>query len=360
MSCPRSARRCSRRSDARGDSLVAVRTVLGDIAPADAGVTLTHEHIRYAYQGCEFDHNNVWNFDTVAAEVGSAVRTMAREYGVRTMVDLTPPDLGRHPELLAEVGRRSGAHIIATTGFYAEGMGIGFYWRRKSVDYIAETIVRDLTEGMVYDNRLTPYRAGVIKVASGAMAETPPGPNGLRIGPYEERVMRAAGRAQKKTGAPIGTHTQPADYKCTNPGIEMLDLLEEEGADPGKVMMGHVFIKPQFEQLKALCARGAILQIDHIGIPWMHPSAEVLDEQIATLVCRLADAGYLGQLVFSYDRFFSHGRGPITEEEPDQDNTRVPLGYLFDSFAPRLARKGFGKAELQKVLVDNPSRILAF
>ena len=84
------------------------------------------------------------------------------------------------------------------------------------------------------------------------------------------------------------------------------------------------------------------------------------DEELAVHICKLADKGYLGQLVFSYDRFFSHGRGPITAEEPDQDNTRVPLGYLFDSFAPRLAKKGFGKAELHKVLVDNPRRILAF
>ena len=59
--------------------------------------------------------------------------------------------------------------------------------------------------------------------------------------------------------------------------------------------------------------------------------------------------------MFSYDRFFSHGRGPITGEEPDQDNTRVPVGYLFESFAPRLAKKGFGKAELHKVLVENPA-----
>ena len=338
----------------------AIRTVLGDIPPAQAGITLTHEHVRYAYQGCEFDHNNVWDFETVASEVGEAVRGMAKDYGVRTMVDLTPPDIGRHPALLAEVSRRSGAHIIATTGFYAEGMGIGFYWRRKDIDYIAEVLVRDLTEGMVYDNRLTPYKAGIIKVASGGMAETPPGPNGLRIGPYEERVMKAAARAQRKTGAPIGTHTQPADYKATNPGLEMLDILEKEGADSGKVMMGHAFIKPQLDQLKAMCKRGMVLQIDHIGIPWMAPSADVLDEQIATLVCQLADAGYLDNLVFSYDRFFSHGRGPITPEEPDQDNTRVPVGYLFEKFAPRLASKGFGKAELQKVLVDNPSRILAF
>src|SRR5258708_5677468 len=342
--------------------MAVIRTVLGDISPDDAGVTLTHEHVRYAYQGCEFDHNNVWDLNTVAEEVGRSVHAMVSDYGVKTMVDLTPPDIGRHPELLAAVSRRSGAHIVATTGFYAERMGIGFYWRRKSVDYIAETIVRDLTEGMVYDNKLTPYRAGVIKVATGGMGpgETPVDASGRRIGPVEERGIRAAARAPQETGAPIRPHTQPADYGATNPGIEMLDILEHEGADPGKVMLGHVFIKPRFEQVRELCQRGAVLQIDHIGIPWMHDTAEQLDEEMAVLICRLADLGYLRQLLFSYDRFFSHGRGPITAEEPDQDNTRVPLGYLFESFAPRLAKKGFGKAELDRVLVDNPRRILAF
>jgi phosphotriesterase-related protein len=340
--------------------MAVIRTVLGDIKPEDCGIALTHEHVRYAYQGCEFDHNNVWDFESMASEVGQAVRQMAGDYGVKTMVDLTPHDIGRHPELLAEVSRRSGTNIVATTGFYAEGMGIGFYWRRKSIDYIADVMVRDITEGMVYDNRLTPYRAGVIKVATGGMGETPVQPNGRRIGPVEERVIRAAARAQKKTGAPVGTHTQPADYRVTNPAIEMLDLLEEEGADPGKVMMGHVFIKPQFGQLEEICRRGALLQIDHIGIPWMHDNADQIDEELALEICRLTDRGFLDHLVFSYDRFFSHGRGPITKEEPDQDNTRVPVGRLFDSFAPRLARMGFGKAELQAVLVDNPRRVLAF
>ena len=342
--------------------MAVVRTVLGDIRPDEAGVVLTHEHIRYAYQGCEFDHSNVWELETVAEEVGRMARTMVAEYGVRTIVDLTPPDIGRHPELLAEVARRSGAHIVAATGFYAEGMGIGFYWRRKSIDYIADVMVRDLTEGMVYDNRLTPYRAGIIKTATGGMGPhpTPIGPNGRRIGAYEDRVIRAAARAQRLTGCAIGTHTQPVDYKVTNPGIEMLDVLEEEGADPGKVMMGHVFIFPEFDQLEELCRRGAVLQVDHVGIPWMHDTVEELDEQLAVLICRLADRDYLDKIVLSYDRFFSHGRGPITAEEPDQDNTRVPLGWLFDSFVPRLAKKGFGKAELETVLVDNPRRILSF
>ena len=52
----------------------------------------------------------------------------------------------------------------------------------------------------------------------------------------------------------------------------------------------------------------------------------------------------------------SWARGPITQEEPEQLNELVYWGYLYESFAPRLEKKGFGKAELQKVLVDNPSR----
>ena len=34
------------------------------------------------------------------------------------------------------------------------------------------------------------------------------------------------------------------------------------------------------------------------------------------------------------------------------------LGYLFTKFAPRLRSKGFKDADLEKMLVDNPRRIL--
>jgi phosphotriesterase-related protein len=336
-----------------------IRCVLGDIDAPQGGVTLTHEHVRYQYQGCEFDHNAVWDLEEMAKDVGSRVRQMAGDYGVKTMVDLTPPDIGRHPELIAEVSRRSGVNIVACTGFYAERMGVGFYWRRKSIDYITEMMVRDITEGMVYANKLTPYKAGVIKVATGGMKETPQEPNGLRIGPIDEKMARAAARASRKTGAPIGTHTQPLDYKATNPAIEMLDILEQEGADPAKVMMGHIFIKPEDGQLEALARRGAGLQVDHIGIPWMHRSTSELDDKLAINICRLADKGHLKQIVFSYDMFFSHGRGPITEDEPDQDNTKVKVGYIWESFIPRLEKMGFGRKELDQVLVENPKRMLA-
>ena len=342
-----------------------IRTVLGDIAPEEAGMTLTHEHLRYAYAGSESDHKNAWEFERVAAEVAAVVERGNKEYGIHTIVDMTPAEIGRHPELYAEVARRSGAHVVAITGFFPEStaMGIPFHWRRQTVEYIMDMLTRDLTEGMVYDGKITPYKAGLMKVSTGGLGAdqpTPMGPDGRRIGKHERHVIEAVGKVQAKIGCCINTHTQPMDYALTNPGIELLDELEQHGADPAKVIIGHAFVHPQIEQLKAICDRGANLQIDHIGIPWQNESADQLDELISDAVCELADAGYLDKMVFSYDRFFSHARGPITELEPAQLNELVDIGYLFDSFAPRLEKKGFGAKELHQVMVENPRRLLAF
>ncbi|MBP2296790.1 hypothetical protein [Azospirillum rugosum] len=339
-----------------------IRTVLGDIAPEEAGPTLTHEHLRYAYTGWQSDHNCVWDMRESAAQIAQVVRDGVERYGFKTIVDMTPPEIGRHPELMAEVSRQSGAHIIAIAGFFpeVEGMGIPYHWRRQSVEYIADAMVRDLTEGMVYEGRLTPYKAGMLKAATGgsSVKVARMGVNGRHIGPYEDRVIRGIARAQRRTGCSINTHTQPMEYKAYNPGLELLDLLEEEGADPTRVIIGHAFVHPDIDQLKAICERGACLQIDHIGIPWQNDSAEALDELIANAVCALADAGYLDRLVFSYDRFFTYVRGPAGL--PDLENESVPIGYMVEQFVPRLERKGFGRDEMHKVMVENPARLLAF
>ncbi len=339
-----------------------IRTVLGDIAPDQAGITLTHEHIRYAYNGYQNDHRQVWSVDGLASEISPAVKSGHDDFGIATLVDMTPPEIGRHPELLAEVSRRSNTHIVATAGFFpqVEGMGIPYHWRRMPIDYIAEELARDITEGMVYDGKLTPYKVGMLKAATGGLStkQAELGVGGRHIGFYEDRVIRAVARAHKMTGVTINTHTQPMEYKQRNPGIELLDLLEEEGVDPSRIIIGHAFVHPDLDQLLAICERGACLQIDHIGIPWQHDSADELDDLIANAVCGLADKGYIDRLVFSYDRFFSYVHG--APGEPDLLNENVPVGYIFESFAPRLEKKGFGKAELNKVLVENPRRLLAF
>jgi phosphotriesterase-related protein len=340
-----------------------IRTVLGDIAPEEAGRTLTHEHILYANPGNDFDHQAVFDFDVVADEVAGKLRASKAEFGLGTMVDMTPVELGRMPQLLKMVAERCDVNIVAITGFFPEEPGIPYHFRLLSIDEIKAFFVRDITVGMAYGFQQTDIRCGLIKIATGSFSThpSPVGPSGRRIGKYEERVLRAAGRAQAELGVLINTHTEPRDYQASNVGLEQVTLLEEEGADPAKVLVGHAFVIPNIDQLVEICKTGASLQMDHIGIPWQHEAegAEVFDQRMAEAMTEVAQLGYLDRLTITYDRFF-HRCGPMSEEASGELNEYVDLPYMFSSFVPRLEKLGWTADDLDQLFVHNPARLLAF
>jgi phosphotriesterase-related protein len=342
-----------------------IRTVTGDVPADKIGRTLTHEHLLYTYPGGEYDHNSAFRLDDAVRRIARELKEGMDQWGYATIVDMTPCEVGRHPELMKRVAQDTGCNVIAVTGFFPESMGLPYWYKRQTVDELADFYVRDITQGMVFAGTQTDIKAGAIKIATGQEGVNPkPSPlsaNGLHISIAEERLIRAAGRAQKKTGVCINTHTDPMDYLVTNPGIEQLDLVEQEGGDPAKVIIGHAFIEPKsVEQIVDVCKRGANVQIDHMGIPWRHDNTDQLDESMANLMCEVADRGYLSQMTITYDRWFFNPRGPATEDNPQLLNEKVGLGYLFESFAPRLEKKGFRARDLETLLVDNPRRILAF
>lgn len=341
-----------------------IRTVLGDVPEEQIGRTLAHEHILYCYPGADLDHRTVFDLDEASERIATDLREGFERDEFRTLVEMTPIEVGRHPILMAEVARRSGTNIIAITGFFPESIGLPYYWRRQTTDELKDFFIRDLTEGMVFAGKQTGIKAGALKVATGqegrAKHASPARTNGLHVTENEERVIRAAGRAQHEVGCGINTHTDPGDYQVTNPAIEQLDLLEEEGADLSKVAVGHVLVRPKdFEQAIAVCERGATINIDHVGIPWKYDSAEELDEFMADQICQLEKLGYGDRLVLSFDRWFFNPRTKVTELDPDMPNERVPLSYMFDSFIPRLLKKGFPEEAVDKVLIDNPRRIFS-
>lgn len=341
-----------------------VRTVTGDIDPSFLGRTLTHEHLLYSTPGSEVDHRCAFDLaettERIAAELGAAVR----DYGFTSMVDLTPCEVGRHPQLMHDVALKSGCNIIGTTGFFPEHLGLPYWWRTQSIEEFAEFFIRDITEGMVFAGTKTDIKAGIIKVATGMDSidprPSPIGPSGRRVGKFEERAIRGAGRAQKALGCCVNTHTDPTDYTVGNPGIDQIELMADEGADPGKIIIGHAFVNGSLQQIKDICDRGATVQIDHMGIPWRHGNTDELDEKLANLMCDLASDGYLDRMVITYDRWFFNPRGGSTELNPQLLNEKVQMGYLYTDFLPRLEKKGFRSADLDTMLVDNPKRLLAF
>jgi phosphotriesterase-related protein len=342
-----------------------IRTVTGDVPAGKIGRTLTHEHLLYTYPGGEYDHLSSFRLDDAVDRISGELKAGMEEWGYSTIVDMTPCEVGRHPELMKRVAERTGANVIAVTGFFPERMGVPYWFRRQTVEELTEFYARDITEGMVFGGCQTDIKAGAIKIATGQESvspmPTPIGPNGWHMGVYEERLIRAAGRAQKRLGVCINTHTDPMDYTVTNPGLEQLSVIEAEGGDPSKVIVGHAFVEPQsVEQIIDICKRGANVQVDHLGIPWRHDAGDDLDGLMVDMMCEVADRGFLSQMTITYDRWFFNPRGPATSDNPQLLNEKVGLGHLFESFAPRLAKKGFDALSLETLLVDNPKRILAF
>ena len=204
-----------------------IRTVTGDVPAEKMGRTLTHEHLLYTYPGGEYDHKSSFELDKAVDRIATELKAGAAEYKYGTLVDMTPAEVGRHPELMKRVSEKTGVNVIAVSGFFPERMGIPYWFRRQTVEELADFYIRDLTDGMVFAGGKTGIKAGAIKIATGQESvepkPSPIGPNGRRIHLDEDRLIRAAGRAQKATGCCINTHTDPMDYTVTNPGIEQLE-----------------------------------------------------------------------------------------------------------------------------------------
>ncbi|MEA2915621.1 MAG: hypothetical protein QOJ15_7702, partial [Bradyrhizobium sp.] len=173
-----------------------IRTVTGDVPADKMGRTLTHEHLLYTYPGGEYDHNSSFDLDKAVDRIATELKAGAEEYHYGTVVDMTPAEVGRHPELMKRVSEKTGVNVIAVSGFFPERMGIPYWFRRQSVEELAEFYIRDLTEGMVFAGGKTGIKAGAIKIATGQESvepkPSPIGPNGRRIHLYEDRLIRAA------------------------------------------------------------------------------------------------------------------------------------------------------------------------
>ena len=158
-----------------------IRTVLGDISPADLGPCDAHEHLFLdtpAQPGEEF-----LDRDKAVEEAQTLVAA-----GGRSLVDWTPLGLGRDLDGLAQVARETGLHVVAATGLhrdahYAEDSP----YRAAEPDALADSFVAELGE-----------RCGIIKA----------GASYHHLTPFEERAFEAAAAAHARTGAPVCVHTQ--------------------------------------------------------------------------------------------------------------------------------------------------------
>ncbi|MCH8086220.1 MAG: phosphotriesterase-related protein [Chloroflexi bacterium] len=306
-----------------------VMTVTGPVPADQLGFTLAHEHLL-----C--DYTPKWNGPEYLLNDQELIYRELMRYkhaGGASIIDQTSGgmrcqtrDLGiPHPLALRELARRTGLNIILGTGWYQEL----FYDRRlyrTKTDQIAEELVRDVTEGIDGTD-----------VKAGLLGEI--GHDRNWISPAEERVLRAVARAHKKTGVTIATHAwlYPA-------GLDQLDLLEEEGVDPRRVIIGHCQTYPHHDYHAELARRGAYLSFDTLGNVDEHEHQRDLG-----LIKQAIDAGLVGHLLFSQDFWWKYDA---------VENGGKGFEFVAKGLRDELPQMGMTEEQFYQVTVENPRRAL--
>lgn len=317
-----------------------INTVLGPMSPEKMGVTLPHEHFAFAYPGwfadstvAPVDFNAVYKADLKVIKA-------AQKYGIKTIIDATTNDVGgRDPVLYKKLAKKTGMNIICSTGLYTDHEGSPAYWKTRMVfgtdisKMISELFIKEITQGI----GKTGVKAGVIKVGTSP-----------QMSDYEKAVHKAAVAAQKATGVPIITHTEGPTG-----GVEEAEFLLAEGADPKKVMIGHVSNSKDIEYHKAILAKGVYIAFDRIGLDIFTPT-DVNVKNIAEL-CK---QGYANKIMMSHDTVNVWLGRPLAAPEPVMKilaNWRID--HISQNVVPALKAQGVTDEQIKTMMVDNPKNL---
>jgi predicted metal-dependent phosphotriesterase family hydrolase len=306
-----------------------VQTVLGPVAPEVLGFTLPHEHTRCVL----WQIPDRWDYWELTGEDELILPELARfrELGGTCLADLTLAAIGRDPLRLRRLAEASGLHLVMSCGWYREA-----YYpaealvNRRSVEALTQILVDEILGGA--DG--TDVRPGII----GEIGSDKPW-----LSAQEERVFRAVGRASRATGLGVITHAVMSDV-----GLSQLHVLEEAGADPARVVVGHADSYPVLDYWLAIMERGASIEFDFLGMSFT-PQERKAEPRLIPLLLELlargrADRVFLSQDVCHNEQLRYYGGNGYT--------------YLQETFLPRVRAAGVGEAEIRQMTVENPRRLL--
>lgn len=311
-----------------------VATVRGPVEAAKLGPTLMHEHVFVLTADVQQNFPDEWGDEE--QRVADAVRRLGElpRHGIGTIVDVTVIGQGRNIARIKRIADQvPELNIVVATGVYTFDEVPMFFWRRPP-QAMTELFVRDITEGIA-DTGVT---AGMLKCAVDE--------KGLTAG--VEQVLRSVARAHARTGTPVTIHTHAAGQH----GPAILEVLREEGADLGRVVLGHsgdATNSPDY--LEKMAQAGLTLGMDRFGIDHF-----ATFEARSDLVVELCRRGLAERMVLSHDTccyidWFAPGSLDDLKQWHYLHVSQDVLPYLRDH--------GVTEGDIELMLVRNPARILA-
>jgi phosphotriesterase-related protein len=322
--------------------MATVPTSAGEVDTEDLGVVLMHEHVFIRTEPLQWGWPGFGGWDE-EAEVAAARERLGRlrRAGVDTILDMTVPGLGRDPALVARAAEGTGLKVMFATGYYTyDNLPFPFHYRGPGKildndDHVLESLFeRDVTTG-IGD---TGFRAAVLKVATDARGITPD----------VDRLARAVANVSARTGNVICTHA----HALTRRGLEQQRIFAEQGADLGRVMIGHSNETTDLGYLTQVIENGSYLGWDRCGLGISVP----LDAQLDTLA-ELCKRGFAGRLMLSHDKasftdWFANAE--VDAVLPDWQYTYIHSGVL-----PGLRDRGVPDDQIEQILVRNPRDFFA-
>jgi phosphotriesterase-related protein len=321
-----------------------VETVTGPISVEQLGKTLIHEHFIFGYPGFQGDVTLGAFHEEEALEQAIGIARLMMSYGVQTVVDPTPNECGRNPLFLKKISEATGLQIICATGYYYEGEGAPPYFKFRqglgtAEEEIYEMFKTEITEGIA-GTRIKP---GIIKLASSKD----------KITEYEGMFFRAAARVQQETGIVLLTHTQEGTM-----GPEQAKMLIELGADPSKIIIGHMCGNTNPDYHKSVLEQGVRIGFDRFGIQGM-VGAPFDQERVATLIA-LLDEGYENQIMLAHDSVnIWLGRPPVMNEQIMKIMENWHPAHIFENILPKLREYGITETQINKMLGENAKALFA-
>jgi phosphotriesterase-related protein len=332
---------CSQSGVCLGKPMASIETVRGPVDTADLGVTLMHEHVFVLTPDVQANYPGNWGDEET--RVADAVQRLQTAYdaGVRTIVDPTVVGLGRYLPRIQRIVEQVPIQLVVATGVYTYNDVPRFFSYRGPAlsealgvevpDPMVDMFVGDIRDGIAG----TGVKAGMLKCAIDQQGLTP----GV------ERVMRAVARAHLETGTPITVHTHPGERT----GLEVKRVMcDEEGVDPGRIVLGHSGDSSDHDHLSELADAGFVLGMDRFGI-YLDTTMEARADTLLEMLRR----GYAERMVLSQDAscYIDWVDPEVMAFLPQWHYT-----HLFEDVFPYLLEHGATQQQIDTMLVDVPQR----
>ena len=301
---------------------------------------LTLENLHFAREGKRIKDNYVLMDENVAVKEALEFQRA----GGNTIVDVTSIGLGRDPMAQRHVAAATSLNIVMGAGWYQKAYHPEDMDRR-TVEDLRDEIIRDIAVGV-----------GDTGVRSGIIGEV--GINGNPLTGNELKSVRASAEASRATGAAISFHHGGWGKEK----LEVASVVAESGGDLNRTVFGHsAGIAGNMELMLDLLRLGCYIEFDLLGrvnvpLTWKGdlPAAPTEPVRATTAVVadaipRLIEAGYGDRIVLAQDccmkiHLKSYGGSGYS--------------YVLEKFLPFLVELGVTEEQANKLMVENPRRIL--